>query len=796
MKRLLLVLLAVMSFGWMSAQEFTGSVRINKAFPDDLFYENLVRNYQDFTAIPMPEAQVPSQPVVRTGAPYRPVTQSKRILAPGEALIFAVDGNTVTEETDHLGNTFSADIENAISKVPEWLQYDLRFKFKVVTTSSVRNKMVTVINNAPKKYLDEVAYVVTYLPVEVLSGSRLPSDWSYLIDNARWIYTHADSLQYVQIVEHGDTTTQDWYTTTQYRIKQGSNYIWREVDRYYYYQFLVMPKLEQEVLAITDNLTSISSSRTWGYFWRDYLWNDYSHAVNTADTAYRGYKNVNTWGYVAINSSGARDTVRIDTIPRLGEIMQMPTYLWDENPTIYFFNRPFSATQSALNVLGNWASRCVPQDVTSSNDYRPSEPNHIAWKHVGNCHEDALLVVAAARTALIPCIHVADLCDDHVWAAIHDGGDSIWHHFEFFRGGCSANRPYYWGMTNMQANGNYGWNSSLVQGYVPDGHLLNLSETYSDQTPCTLNLTITDQDGYPVDGARVNLYSTNTQYGTEYKLSAGYLWTDAQGKISVKLGTGKKYYFKITHSKYGSFPETSGQIYVLISSNTAAGNVYNRAFQIPASAQSPRFQITSTQEAYEAQKSLQINLDARNVTSDSNPEDAQSSTFYERTNDLAGLRTYVVSESEMASFRNATRTGNVEFDFGSLSDGTFNIPTHTSGRTYVVLANLNNFKNYIEVSYDAQVVDGAEFPSSSGVTQYDNAKTEWLQAYPNPVADVLNYTVSEQLLGTTVQLVDMTGRVVAESKITHLEGSISMNHLDAGVYLLRAGSRWMKVLKK
>ena len=99
--------------------------------------------------------------------------------------------------------------------------------------------MVTVINNAPKKYLDEVAYVVTYLPVEVLSGSRLPSDWSYLIDNARWIYTHADSLQYVQIVEHGDTTTQDWYTTTQYRIKQGSNYIWREVDRYYYYQFLV-----------------------------------------------------------------------------------------------------------------------------------------------------------------------------------------------------------------------------------------------------------------------------------------------------------------------------------------------------------------------------------------------------------------------------------------------------------------------------------------------------------------------------------------------------------------------------
>ena len=115
--------------------------------------------------------------------------------------------------------------------------------------------------------------------------------------------------------------------------------------------------------------------------------------------------------------------------------------------------------------------------------------------------------------------------------------------------------------------------------------LLNMSETYSENTPCTLNLTVTDQDGYPVDGARVNLYSTNTQYGTEYKLSAGNLWTDAQGKISVKLGTGKKYYFKISHSKYGSFPETSGQIYVLISSNTTAGQVYNKTFTIPASAQ-------------------------------------------------------------------------------------------------------------------------------------------------------------------------------------------------------------------
>jgi hypothetical protein len=62
----------------------------------------------------------------------------------------------------------------------------------------------------------------------------------------------------------------------------------------------------------------------------------------------------------------------------------------------------------------------------------------------------------------------------------------------------------------------------------------------------------------------VNLYSTNTQYGTEYKLSAGYLWTNGQGNITTPIGTGKKYYMKIYHPNYGSFPVESNQIFVLI----------------------------------------------------------------------------------------------------------------------------------------------------------------------------------------------------------------------------------------
>lgn len=794
MKKTFLLSIAFLLFGNLFAQENPVSIVVNKAFEDEQVSGIKQNNFEQITPIALPSSTAKYHSIIGLGAPARPEMNTKRILAPGESIILKVEGNSISEDTAHLGITFPADIENAIQRCPKWMQYDLRFKFKVVTSTSTRNKMVAVINAAPKQYLDEVAFVVAHLSEEALTYNRLPEDWSYLIDNARMIYNHADSLQYVNLVEYGDTTTGDWFTTTTYRIKQGSNYIWREIDKSYYYNYIVMPKVQQEYVAVADNLSSITGYRTWGYFWRDYLWNDYSNAVNTSDTEDRSYHNVDTWGYVAINSSGERDTVRIDTIPRLGKIMQMPTYLWNESPTVYFFNRNFAANQSALDVLGNWASRCVAQDVTSESDYRPSEPNHIAWKHVGNCHEDAILLVAAARTALIPCIHVADMCDDHVWTNIHDGGDSIWHHYEFFRGGCSAGRPYYWGMTNLQANGGYGWKSSLVQGFSPDGHLINMSETYSNGTPSTLNLTITDPDGYPVDGAKVNLYSANTQYGTAYVMSAGYAWTNAQGVVSLKIGNGKKYYMKVTHPKFGTYPTTSGQVYNLINSNAAAGHTYNLNYSFPDSATSARNNITADQEQYAANKSLQITLDARNINTAVNPYDVQSSTFYENTGTPAGLNAYVVSEADLNSFRNGNRTAHVEYDFGSLSTGTFDIPTHQDGQTYVVLSNNFNYTNFVEISFGTNIVDGAVFPAD--IASYELNTESHFYTYPNPANAQLYYSISDNLTSSPIVIYDLAGRILKETTASGNNGDVDIRDLAPGIYIAKVGNLSSKFIKQ
>ena len=696
-------------------------------------------------------------------------TTEKCILKPGQSIVFHVE-NGLLEVDSSVLEQLPETVEAAIARVPFWLRYDLRFKFRQTSEANLRNAMVSLLDATPKRYLDEVAFQLTYLPKEVLKDSRFINTWNWLRKNAELIYTHADSLKYVRIVEHGDTATGDWYTTTEYKIRRNGTDIWQEIDRYYYYMFIVMPKIEQEGVYVQDD-TASTGQRTWGYGWREYLWSD-------PDSTH-SYRPVNISGYKEVSSSGEKDTLRVDSIPRFGEIMQMPEYLWDEKEGIWFFLRNFKSTDNAMNVLGNWCSRCIPMDVTSSDDYRPSQPNHIAWKHIGNCHEDALLVAAAARTALIPLMHIGDFCDDHIWGMMHDGGDSIWHHFEFFRGGCSPNRPYYWGMTNMQSNGNYGWASSLVQGYVPDGTLMNVSDYYSKQTPASnLEITVTDADGKAVDGAMINLYSTNYQHGSPYVLSAGYLWTDANGKVYAKIGSGNKYYMKISHPKYGSFPEESDKVYVMIKDNTVAGRNYKVSYRFTGKSQ--RDNIVSRQEHFGSDKGLRLNLDVQNVTNGKNPVDGQRSTFYQRTCSHASVNVYVMTAEQLA------RKDSAMYRFDGLSRGSFDIPLPKEGKAYVVVTNDRNLTNYVELSYSASLVDSGNFDIVT-VPQYASEKA--VKLYPNPAAERIHVEAEGF---RQARIISMDGRCIKAVQTD----DIALEGMASGLYMMQVELRNGAVIVK
>lgn len=97
---------------------------------------------------------------------------------------------------------------------------------------------------------------------------------------------------------------------------------------------------------------------------------------------------------------------------------------------------------------------------------------------------------------------------------------------------------------------------------------------------------------------------------------------------------------------------------------------------------------------------------------------------------------------------------------------------------------------------------------SSGLTQANNGSALWvddvkviyknapngvdmitnepkLKMYPNPANAILNIIVADEMIGNTIQLMDMTGRVIVNENLTDASNSISVAELSAGVYLYR-----------
>ena len=349
----------------------------------------------------------------------------------------------------------------------------------------------------------------------------------------------------------------------------------------------------------------------------------------------------------------------------------------------------------------------------------------------------------------------------------------------------------------MAADGGYGWKSSFVHGEVPDGNYINVSKTYSDDTTaCRLKITIKGRDGKPVDGARINLYSTNYQYSSTnpYILSAGYVWTNAQGQVDLAVGTGNKYYMKVYHPKFGSFPSTSGQVYVIYStSNTVAGRTYSKTYTFDTTLTPQRNRVTYDQTEYPATKSLSLSVKADNVTTGQRTVDAQGGRFFQRTKTLGNVSIYVVDESNISRFKNGDMSANAEYYFGKLSEGQFDVPLHSTGKTYVVLTNNNNFTNYVELNYGYELKEGAQF-DFLGVQTAEAAE---FTVYPNPAQDKVTVSVSGNVRDNAqVEIIDMSGRTVARQNISDGTAEINISDLQKGVYIVKYDGSVRKIVKK
>ncbi|HPD66258.1 MAG TPA: T9SS type A sorting domain-containing protein [Bacteroidia bacterium] len=688
--------------------------------------------------------------------------KANEILFPDEYA--ALELNTDAKTISFIKPNYTLDIKayQAIDRAPAWLSADLHRQFRKLRKYALDDDFAQLILNAPEKVVDEVAFQIANLSTETLRDTRFRATLNLLTDNALFLYKCADSLQYVKIVEHGSFSSRDYYTTTKYRIKSGNDTIWYEIPRDIYYWYVVMPKLDREGVYEQD-LTSSTQFRTYGYFWRQYLWNN----------------PVKTFDYTKVNITTPKGS--IDTIQRFGDLIKMPKVLWDRNQTYFPFKRSFDPTDHALDVIGNWASRAIPIDAK---DNRPFEPNQIIFEHDGNCHEDALLIVAACRTALIPIIHLNTNGEDHAFGSVYD--NDKWYHFEFFRGGFSeVINPSFAGITNLMKGGSYSWTTSVVQGTRSDGYRINHTAEYSTKL-CNLEFTVVDKNGKAVDGAKIILWCSPGPYSSGWVSKIGWIWTDHTGTAKITVGAGKKYAFQVYHPKFGYLPDQSNA-YVINQTNAVSGQTY-QASAVYSDKQMPELTYGNLQKLPpDANYGVHVNFTSKNIVAGIYDEDVQKSQFAFRNDSDGNITFFLLNEANYLKFQNK-EAFDYYFPVKYFNSGNLYLTLPAAGKWYVIFSNQEATVNYQQLELTGELLNNAVYQSID--FQPDNNACI---AFPNPFSDKCRFIRSPWV--KTIEIFDVFGK-----KIQVLEDGtnywIPGKEVSSGTYLVKfSGDDNMEIQK-
>ncbi|MBU1652872.1 hypothetical protein KKA00_11670 [bacterium] len=178
--------------------------------------------------------------------------------------------------------------QQAIDRAPAWLAADLEDNFRRFLYSFVADDIAQVILDTPDPYVDEVAFECAHIAPDILGAMY----YDLLPENVEDVYAVDDSLHFVDIVDHGDSNDDDYYTSVVYTvIEENGDTIEYELEKEYYYWYNVHPKLSDEAPTYISPTNGQVAPPPWGYFWRDYLW-------NYADEGYPLYSEI--WSDVEI----------------------------------------------------------------------------------------------------------------------------------------------------------------------------------------------------------------------------------------------------------------------------------------------------------------------------------------------------------------------------------------------------------------------------------------------------------------------------------------------------------------
>ena len=415
----------------------------------------------------------------------------------------------------------------ALDKAPQWMRSALENTF-LQLEPDMQLEWAEVINNAIDPYIDEVAFSIANSSAEYLSSPYCYPE--IFTENVLYLYVADIFLDYVEIVDYGNSVTDDNYfsTTIYWKIDENGNQIQVEVPRDIYYMYLVHPKITDEIPAFIDpdiienNATHTNNivSPDEGVFWRHFLFNYYDP------------------GY-----------------PLLSDELSNSTIVWDISG-----NSP----DDAIHTITQWINDSMS---FTSNAERPHQPVRIYSKHIGRCGEHADLTTATCRAALIPCTSILAISSDHTWNEFWDEG---WHHWEPVNN--SINNP-------LVYENNWGWSFSSVFEIKSNGYLTPVTATYSDSI-ATIIIYALDNNGDPIDGAKITLKDPGWD-------NWGY--TDNEGKCVFIVGEGQTYYARMD-SEIGNDPIVAYQVYE-VAANTTNGQTYT--YSMNAAGTIPEIQYNS-----------------------------------------------------------------------------------------------------------------------------------------------------------------------------------------------------------
>ena len=600
------------------------------------------------------------------------------------------------------GQLITESVE-AIEKSPAWIRPDLE---NVLSQLSEINQLIwaEVINNATDPYIDEIAFSIAHSSVLYLSSPYCYPE--IFTENALYIYMADIFLDYVEVVDYGNSNTdENYYSTTLYwKINENGEQVQVEVPRDIYYMYLVHPKITDEIPAFIDP---------------DIIENNSTHNNNIVSPEEGVF-----WRYFLFNCQDAG-------YPLLRDELSNSSIAWDITG-----NTP----DDAIHKITNWINDSME---FTSNSERPHQPVRIYKKHIGRCGEHADLTAATCRAALIPCTSILAISSDHTWNEFWDEEWIAWEPVNNM-----INNP-------LIFENSWGWNFASVFEIKSNGLLSPVTASYSEGSS---NITIyaLDSNGNPIDGAKIMLAVLS---GSNIIVD-NFGYTDNEGKYTFIVGEGRTYYARMD-SEIGNDPASPNQV-SLVASNTVNGQTYSN--NLTASGVMPEIDLTEIPVPDDTIDDYLLEIDftvsGQVIHGTIIMDDINNTEFYAASDDglinlfMTDMYNYLLYENgdlfETFNYLLDVDEGNIEF----------NMPVPEDDSWFVLFDNSNNLNNPQHLTSSVSLYSY----NPSGLEEFQIAPASCLlqQNYPNPFnpTTTISFSVAQTSSFVTLDIYNIKGQKV------------------------------------